>query len=253
MKTNCDVIRRELDEVMLGDNCSAVALSHLRECSDCQEFNQKQTRLRQIVGSLETVRAPADFDFRLRARLANEAETGGAYHLKAAYLPFARRALTVASAVVLFFGVFVGARYFMRQPIALDSKVAMAELPQSQPAATLSPRTEPAEPIPQVVAMESGTVRPRPRYVSAGGSIRRKKVTVAADFSSVRAPVIKGEQSIASTEAPDVFSIDASPQTLRVSLDDGHGNLRTISLPAVSFGSQRRLISGNQLAPKSIW
>lgn len=252
MKTNCDVIRRELDEGMLGDNCSAVALSHLRECSDCQEFNQKQTRLRQIVGSLGTVGAPADFDLRLRARLANGAGTG-AYHLKATYWPFARRALTFASAVVLFFSVFVGARYFMRQPMGLDSKVTKAELPQSKPSAALPPRTEATEVVQQVVAMESGTVRPRPRDVSAAGSIRRKKVTVAADFSSVRAPVIKGEQSIASTEAPDVFSIDASPQTLRVSLDDGHGNLRTISLPAVSFGSQRRLISGNQLAPKSIW
>jgi hypothetical protein len=252
MKTNCDVIRRELDEVMLGDNCSAVALSHLRECSDCQEFNQKQTKLRQIVGSLGTVRAPADFDFRLRARLANEAGTG-AYPLKAAHWPFARRALTLASAVVLFFGVFVGARYFMRQPMAVDSKVVISELPQSQPAATLSARTEATQLIPHVVAMESVTVRPQPRDVIAPGSIRRKKATVAADFSSVRAPIIKGEQSIASTEASDIFSIDASTQSLRVSLDDGHGNLRTISLPAVSFGSQRRLISGNQLAPKSIW
>ncbi len=236
MKTNCDVIRRELDEGMLGDNCSAVALSHLRECSDCQEFNQKQTRLRQIVGSLGTVRAPADFDFRLRARLANET-VSSAYHLKAAYWPFARRALTVASGVVLFFTVFV----------------ARAELPLSKPEATLSPRTEATELIPHLVAMEPETVRPRPRDVSAAGSIRRKKVTVASDFSSLRAPIIKGEQSIASTEASDVFSIDASTQSLRVSLDDGHGNLRTISLPAVSFGSQRRLISGNQLAPKSIW
>jgi hypothetical protein len=250
MKTNCDVIRRELDEVKLGDNCSAVVLSHLRECSECQEFNQKQNRLRQIVGSLGPVRAPADFDFRLRARLANEAGNGG-YHLKAAYWPFARRALTVASAVVLLFGVFLGGRYFMRQPMALDSKVARAELPQPEPAVILSPRTEAT--LPQAVAMESGTVTPRPRSVSAGGSIRRKKVTVAADFSSERAPIIKGEQSIASTEAFDVFSIDASKHSLRVSLDDGHGNLRTISLPAVSFGSQRQPLSGNQLAPKSIW
>jgi hypothetical protein len=252
MKTNCDVIRRELDEVMLVDNCSAVALSHLRECSDCQEFNQKQTRLRQIVGSLGSVRAPADFDFRLRARLANEAGSG-AYHLKVACWPFVRRALTGASAIVLFFGVFVGARYFMSPPMALDSKVAKAELPQSKPAATLSPRTEATEVLPQEVAMESVTVRPRPRDVSTPGSIRRKKVMVAADFSSVRAPIIKGEQSIATTKVSDVFSIDASTQSLRVSLDDGRGNLRTISLPAVSFGSQRRLISGNQLEPKSIW
>ncbi len=70
-KNNCKLIRRELDELMLGEAWSSDATEHLRECASCREFHEQQTKLRQIVGSLGTVEAPADFDFRLRARLAN--------------------------------------------------------------------------------------------------------------------------------------------------------------------------------------
>ena len=78
-KNNCEVIRRELDELMLDETCSTAALEHLRECGACRKFHEKQTKLRQIVGSLGTVAAPADFDFRLRARLANESASAASH------------------------------------------------------------------------------------------------------------------------------------------------------------------------------
>jgi hypothetical protein len=49
-----------------------------------------------------------------------------------------------------------------------------------------------------------------------------------------------------------VFQIDASLQSVTVSLDDGRGNERTISFPTVTFGSQRVLANGNQFAPKGV-
>jgi hypothetical protein len=49
------------------------------------------------------------------------------------------------------------------------------------------------------------------------------------------------------------FPIDASPQMFTVSLEDGRGNARTISVPTISFGSQRIVQSGNQVAPKRVW
>src|SRR4029078_3722879 len=85
-KNNCKVIRRELDELMLGEGWSAAAREPLRECAECREFHVQQTKLRQIVGSLGTVEAPADFDFRLRARLAN-GSPGAGFHLRS--LPWA--------------------------------------------------------------------------------------------------------------------------------------------------------------------
>src|ERR1043166_9268986 len=95
-KNNCEVIRQELDELTLGETISVAAAEHLRECAECSEFNEKQTRLRQIVGGLGTVSAPPDFDFRLRARLANDANGAAAFH----FWPAVRRGL--AFAVVLF-------------------------------------------------------------------------------------------------------------------------------------------------------
>jgi hypothetical protein len=49
------------------------------------------------------------------------------------------------------------------------------------------------------------------------------------------------------------FPIDASVQSFKVSLDDGRGNARTISVPTISFGSQRIMQGENQFAPKRDW
>ena len=98
-KNNCEVIRRELDELMLDEAYSASVVEHLKECLACREFHRTQTKLRQMVGSLGTVAAPPDFDFRLRARLANDASSTLAFdHL----LAFARRGLAVAAVLVVF-------------------------------------------------------------------------------------------------------------------------------------------------------
>ena len=96
-KNNCGVVRQELDELMLDEACSTSAAEHLRECAGCREFHQQQTKLRQIVGSLGTVSAPADFDFRLRARLANDSSSA-----VLAYWPFARRGFALATVLLVF-------------------------------------------------------------------------------------------------------------------------------------------------------
>ena len=54
-----------------------------------------------MVGSLGTVAAPADFDFRLRARLANDSSSA-VFHLKAASWRFARRGLAVAAVLIVY-------------------------------------------------------------------------------------------------------------------------------------------------------
>ena len=58
-ENNCEVVRRELDELTMGEACSTAATEHLRDCASCREFYEQQTKLRQIVGSLGTVEAPA--------------------------------------------------------------------------------------------------------------------------------------------------------------------------------------------------
>src|SRR6266571_4848235 len=71
----CRDTRQEIDESELHEALSESALTHLQSCADCQGFRAARTRLRDLVGSLEPVMAPADFDFRLRARLAAQQQS----------------------------------------------------------------------------------------------------------------------------------------------------------------------------------
>jgi len=71
-KSICTTIQRELDEMALNEDCSVVSLEHLTQCDECRDYYQKQTKLREMVGSLGTVSAPPDFEIRLRSRLARD-------------------------------------------------------------------------------------------------------------------------------------------------------------------------------------
>ena len=244
---NCEVIRRELDELMLDGTCSTSAAEHLKECSDCREFNRTQTKLRRMVGSLGTVEAPPDFDFRLRARLANDS-TSNVFH----YWPLVQRGLAVAAVlIVIAFGVIV-VRNVVNQP-----KEVVAEKPSTPPQ---SPRQveSPQQPNPTsgseqtaVHVSTSGSDKNRnERKAQPGPRIKRPLSTVDSAFD--RAEVISRSEAV-NFDASTVFPIDTSLEPLRLSLDDGRGNARTISVPTIRFGSQRMLPNRNQLAEKGIW
>ena len=235
---NCKLIRRELDELMLGEAWSAAATEHLRECAECREFHVQQTKLRQIVGSLGTVESPADFDFRLRARLANDASRAPAI-----YWRLVRSGLVVAAMViVVLMGVAV-VRDAMRLGENPGEVARKPEVPQP---------VKPNEPTPvaredkkpdQVVA----GITPVPiRKIRPTQADYRKQPLSTKDTSSLGAKVLNGT-------VPTAFPIDSSVQSITVSLEDGRGNAKTISVPTVSFGSQRIVQGGNQFAPKRDW
>jgi len=245
-ETKCEVIRRELDELTLDDECSVEATQHLQECDACREFQEKQTRLRQMVGSLGTVAAPADFDFRLRARLASES-TGAGFHLKALQWPFATRGIAVAAMLLL----FVGGLAIVLNVKNRQGNTAVAGRqdppPQHQEQAEQPPKETILTPVvsdpPKVLTADNGPRRNRGEHLP-----NPKRSLAARDSAIERAEVYSDSQRHAA-----MFPIDASLQSLKVSIDDGHGNARTISVPALSFGSQRVLATGNQFAAKGVW
>jgi hypothetical protein len=69
---NCRSVCREIEEADLGRQLSGPAIGHTRSCAQCLSFYEGRLKLRQLAASLGTVEAPADFDVRLRARLAKE-------------------------------------------------------------------------------------------------------------------------------------------------------------------------------------
>ena len=240
-KNNCEMIRRELDELMLGDTSNAAVVEHLRECAACREFNEKQTRLRQMVGSLGTVSAPADFDFRLRARLANDVGNG-AFH----FWPLARRGLAFAVVLLLFvMGALLVRNVFNRPPENRQVADQHNTPAVPQPAPTIE---SPQEPNPAPLVASSPERRPQP--IRNERPSRIKRPLVSEDFSSQRAEVIKGREPAGEFE---VLPLDSSSQSFKVSLDDGRGNARIISVPTISFGSQRMLQTGNQYVSKRDW
>lgn len=252
----CEPVRCELEELTLNDNFSAATDEHLRACSDCREFQRQQTKLRQIVGSLGTVNAPADFDFRLRARLAADAAAPG----------FRFWSLTVkglaTAAVLVVFGVgavMVWQRMDDREPAVAVTQPPQVEQPVVREDTGRLAGVEQGFLAPQsgfidktsgpAVADKSAPQRQKPERSRPANTPKRTISTV--DFSSERATVISNTRPVADTAT--VFPIEASLQSVKVSLDDGRGNARTISFPTVSFGSQRVLTTSNQFTSKGAW
>jgi len=247
-KNNCEVIRRELDELMLDETCSASTVEHLKDCSACREFQETRTKLRQMVGSLGTVAAPPDFEFRLRARLAN-GSSSERFH----YWSFARKGLTFAAVLVVFLMGIIVVRNIVNQQ---TTREAMTEnkpvVPQPTPKLVVPVAPEAASPSNQLTAgaqVSTPLKNKTERAVATGSRVKRPLATI--ESASTRADIF-GSEAV-NSGATAVIPIDASLPSLKFSLDDGSGNARTISVPTIRFGSQRMLPNGNQLAQKGIW
>ncbi|HEY3579645.1 MAG TPA: hypothetical protein VGK82_03845 [Pyrinomonadaceae bacterium] len=244
--TRCELVRRELEELTLNEDFSATAAQHLQACADCSEFQRQQTKLRQIVGSLGTVSAPADFDFRLRARLAADSPASSFR-----YWSFAVKGLATA-AILVVFGVGVAVlwqRGAQQGPVAEVPRTESPAEPKSGPKQPDVPKVVSSS-GPQVVPTVAVNIEPK-RRVERPVVAKAKRSLTSVDFSSERATVVSNTRPVLNNEP--VFPIDASLQSLKVSLDDGRGNARTISFPSVSFGSQRVLTNANQFNPKGVW
>jgi hypothetical protein len=253
----CDAIRRELEETALNDDFSVAASEHMQACADCREFQRQQMKLRQIIGGLGTVNAPADFDFRLRARLAADSDQSSFR-----YWSFAVRGLATVAVLVVFGvgAVMVWQRIQQDEPQVAGTP-QQHEVQQTPPPQTEQPRREEALNAGLRNETAAGVGNLTPPLVADNTPPRRnpgrriintaKQPVTSFAISSVGARVVPVGQPVADT-AP-VFPIETSLQTVKVSLDDGRGNARTISFPTVTFGSQRMLATGNQLASKHVW
>lgn len=250
----CEVIRRELEELTLNEEFSAGTVAHMRGCADCREFQRQQTKLRQIVGSLGTVNAPADFDFRLRARLAADSESSGVH-----YWSYAVRGLATVAVLVVF---GVGAT------IVWQRVRTEAEGPVAQDQGAPQQHVQPAQAVTQVPVEPNRTEEParsglrNENPVVADNTPSRRNPARSAAFKT-RVPIATLERSSTGAtvypitqpalDSTTVFPIEASLQSVKVSLDDGRGNARTISFPTVTFGSQRGVATGNQLNSQGVW
>jgi hypothetical protein len=252
-KPECREIRRELDEGRLGARLSVATMQHLQGCVECEDFHQKQTKLRQLVGRLGMVEAPADFDLRLRRRLANERSSPG-YRFPLILWPVGMRAVSLSVAIVLIFvAIFVVqqlSRPRITEPTVAGGTRQKPESPAPKP--NVQGESLPQEVNPTTtndVAQHQAGQKQRAPIRVQGSKLRPPLAT--RELSSTAAQVVRTDQSFEATP----FTISGSQQFLKLSLDDGSG-VRTISVPRVTFGSQRVLATSNtanQFASRGVW
>jgi hypothetical protein len=256
---NCRSVRREIDEAEPGNLLSSVANNHIENCLECERFADEHLKLQKIVSSLGTVEAPEDFEFRLRARLAGE-KRGSAHLFALRNLSFGFRSAAFATVAVLVGSalLFVSLRSPSDGSRALNGQIRATNKTnltannkesggQQAPSTVSSPASviQASQTVPKFSAIEQrgGAVRGRSKLMAVA-SARETGGLKTVDSSSTSAAVVKRSEQLAEVYPTYAFPIEAPYQSLKVSLDDGRGSSRTISLPSVSFGSQRVLAQG---------
>jgi hypothetical protein len=268
---DCNVVRREIDEADLNQQLSSAASQHLHSCPACRTFHDERRGLRSLISSLETVAAPADFDFRLRARLAKEKDRPkGVFAF--ANLIGARSLATVALVLLIAVaGIIVrnrmsatNGRVAVQGTPIPEVRTAKEEIKGTTPGAPLGTSQRDSE-----IAASKGS-----RTTAVAGRMQRHLARTTATGGQSTANVVAqskqgvresgGTPSVVVTpvraaDAEPVVRIPIDGRTLRLSVDNGRGSSRTISLPSFSFGSQR-VTSGFSFAPtafekehKGIW
>ena len=240
MNTNeCRGVRQETDQSELGQRLSESSESHMIGCVSCAAFRAERTRLRELVGSLQPVTAPADFDMRLRARIAREQDQSSAQP-SIFRLFMSTPAIAVAGLIVM----VVGGLVWMNQ--------------RSVPPPTTTASNQPAPPkpaTPSVASTQAGTKdnqaapaaeTPKGSDSSIEGqklaSVPRRNSTKTSSIAS--APQSSdfnnsGAPSFQMSDRAGEVSLTAPVKPMVVTVYDEKGGLRKILLPPVSFGAQR--------------
>jgi hypothetical protein len=239
-RRQCRHVRREIDDSELNLRLSDQVQAHIASCPDCHEFRDERTRLRQLVGSLEPVTAPADFDLRLRARIAAERQRPARASLFPHFL-VSTPAMAAAAVIIMLAAsiVWFSQRSEDQSPIVAQSGSA-SEKPRNGEAPTAGKETNPN---PASDASSDKTDEPRDQAATLNGSrdLNRKPTPSVAkgrnpsrEFAVEPAEVIKQIP-----DSPGEISLSAPNKPLVVSVEDNRGATRKILLPPVSFGAQR--------------
>ncbi len=105
---------------------SETATRHLTICADCRQKSDRQTRVWLMIDRLERVAAPPDFDFHVKAKIANAAPSD---FKTPRFLPVLRYVLPL-SVVVLLLSLFIfNSPYFSDRQISPPVVQKINELP----------------------------------------------------------------------------------------------------------------------------
>ena len=249
MADTCEAYRAAIEESAGRVAARGGALgAHLGECAACREFGREREALLGLLGGLASVAAPADFEFRLKARMARQRSADKSL-LRRFRLAPGLAAGAVAACLLAASALYLRAPQTAHEPVAARPAANASHTPpeadQPKPAevADINHRAE--------VKVENDSVRPpvrgedRPALsVAAAGrrssAPRSRRATREDTFGVRAATVIDGgdARQLAEAEAPRAVALRTSPETLRVLLRDERGGSQVLPMRSVSFGAQ---------------
>ena len=225
-RKQCRNTRREIDELEIGQQPGEQASAHLAVCSTCRAFRDERADLRRVVASLEPVVAPADFEMRLRARIAGERQTDRQQPFFVGLI--GTPAIAAAALVVL----VVGSIVWVAQRKDQSPMVPTAAV---NPGAGPTVAHKDTKPLVENEATEpkhvDDMVAEGGERLSAPGKGRPSIRGSSRDFSVTEA------RSIKQSDMDEAF-VNAPSKPVVVSFQNERGTTRKISLPPVSFGAQ---------------
>ncbi len=244
----CRATRQEIDQVEAGEALSAQALQHVESCAACGAFQNERGRLRALLTSLEPVTAPADFDFRLRARIAAQTDHVEPRSFFGRFV-LSTPAIALAAVVVLGVSIVWFAQHQSRtSAVATTTQTRQGNAPSIE---NSSPPNKEAKVVDSAPASATGA-NPKvdaPIYLVKGGKLQLKDPGASRSIRSTDQSVGSAPSIRQGENGGDVY-ISAPVKPMVLSLQDDNGATRRISLPPVSFGSQRLLES--RVVPASL-
>lgn len=231
----CRATRREIDESELNQRLSDQARSHLAGCASCSDFRAERASLRELVGSLEPVTAPGDFDVRLRARIATEQGR--------ARQPFIFRFVTstpaiAAAALVVMLATSL---VWLAQRNKRQQLPSIAATPSTAPPNEATAVSQPSNGFTVAVGITpapAGTEPRTGRQDRDGNSSRSSNKSLASSMATDYGVSAARSYKQIEQRAGEV-SLSAPLNPMVVSMQDDRGATRKISLPPVSFGAGR--------------
>jgi hypothetical protein len=253
----CQQCRIEIETNAPRETLSARATEHLDTCAACHVFWSERQSLRRLLGELEPVAAPPDFEFRLRARMAQQSAAAGPLSWPLFAPRFA--GLALASCLVLAFAAALNWR--------TSEPPTPAGVPGAQPGtAQVGPQPAPQPTRTEVAAGSTPTAEPNAEPVGRGGLSRSRKPSGRApsdaraaarpnprkptntntdvnDIGVKGATLVARDSTLDTNAAQTGIPVPASAKPLQFLVKDVQGAARMISVEPVSFGS-RDLLGG---------
>jgi hypothetical protein len=262
---NCEQYRAGVEEAAGGAGRlpRRAAASHAEACAACRAFGEETAALRELVAALPRVDAPADFEFRLRARM-NAADSARAHSWSLNLLPRAA-GFAAAGALALAAAVALQTRN-SQTPGPQQTMIPLAaEHPAANPVTTANAETmQPAARVEKSrEALAAETARARIASGEDGAAKRKGKAVelAVAARGAQRKPADAGWQSRETvagvgeaprpmetrtsgmTGSPIIVSmpvplpVSADERPLQVLFKDAQGGERVVNVDPITFGS----------------